>query len=480
MRGRNLFRATRPRWQQAAPIGSDTGTNRGHTPEGQAMSQRREKHLGVPTDNGGRYAEQEHDTDELTLTAATPADDHDELDDEPYTPVHVLSPHHVPLALAAIDKANKRLARYGIDGRFEATLEDGTERRNEQDIPVTYLTLSRPSLSLGGWTFSGTHDVTDDGQMLHYRATTTVPMPEVTDTTCQFCGKSRRRERVYTLHHDTEGSKQVGKSCLEAFLGVKPKGLWALDWTLDDQELDDAETIGRWSAVGSDVFDAEALLAAAASTTRNGELFVPKSRASTEHPATADALIGQWEAAHAAITDDGRQFARDALAWLRSTDDDGDYIGNLKASLIPKDGTQKWVSQKHVGIAASAISAYRRHLDREAELAAKEKTRQEYQPGYVAPIGEKIAGVGATVVRVNYSTSYIGYGREAPKTILSMITDDGHQVTWFASGTKEFPIGQKVTVAGTVKNHDEYQGIDQTVITRAKITDPDTGDKLGG
>jgi hypothetical protein len=451
------------------------------------MSQRREKHLGVPTDNGGRYAEQEHDTDDLTLTAAASApdatDDHDEFDgfdDEPYNPVHVISPHHVPIALAAIDKANKRLARYGIDGRFEATLEDGTERRNEQDAPVTYLTLSRPSLSLGGWTFSGTHDVTDDGQMLHYRATATVPMPEVTDTTCQFCGKSRRRERVYTLHHDTEGSKQVGKSCLEAFLGVKPKGLWALDWTLDEQEFEDADDAGRWSAAGSDVFDSEDLLAAAASTTRNGELFVPKSRASFEHPATADALIDQWDAAHEAITDDGRQFARDALEWLRATPDDGDYIGNLKASLIPKDGTQKWVSRKHVGIAASAVSAYRRHLDREAERAVKEKARQEYQPGFVAPIGEKIAPAPATIVGVFYpEPRNLGYGRVAYSTVVKMIDAGGHQVTWFASGTKTFDVGSKVNYAGTVKDHGEFQGVDQTIITRAKITDPDTGDKLG-
>lgn len=445
------------------------------------MSQRREKHLGIPTDNGGRYAEQEHDTDELTLTAVP--DNHgdfgSDFDNEPYVPVHTLSPHNVPLALAAIDKANKRLARYGIDGRFEATLEDGTERRNEADIPVTYLTLSRPHVALSGWTFTGTHDVTDDGQMLHYAATCDLPVPEVTDTRCQFCGKSRRRERVYTLHHDTDGNKQVGKSCLEAFLGVKPKGLWALDWTLDEKEFEDTDDARGWSSAGSDVFDSEDLLAAAASTTRNGELFVPKSRASFEHPATADALIDHWDAAHDAISDEGRQFARDTLTWLRTNDEAGDYIGNLKASLIPLNGDQKWVARKHVGIAASAISAYRRHLDREAEQAAKEKARQQYQPGYVAPVGEKIAGVGATVVRVSYSTTDIGYGREAPKTILSMITDDGHQVTWFASGTKTFTAGQKVTVAGTVKNHDEYQGIDQTIITRAKITDPDTGDKLG-
>ncbi|WIB65308.1 hypothetical protein [Curtobacterium sp. MCBD17_040] len=443
-------------------------------------AQLREKHTGVPTDNGGRYAGHERAADDITLTAAPEAESDPTWDTEPYVPVHTLSPHLVPLALAAIDKANKRLARYGIDGRFEGTLEDGTEHLDDRTIPVTYLTLSRPHLELSGWTFTGTHDVTDDGQMLHYPATTDLPVPEVTDTTCEFCGKSRRRERVYTLHHSTDGSKQVGKSCLEAFLGVKPKGLWALEWTLDEKDLDDADDAVRWSSAGSDVFDAEELLAAAASTTGNGESFVAKSRASMEHPATSDALIMQWDAAHDAITDDGRQFARDTLTWLRTTDEIGDYIGNLKASLIPKDGTQKWVARKHVGIAVSAISAYRRHLDREAEMAAKEKARQEYQPGFVAPVGEKIAPAPATIVGVFHpEPRSLGYGRMAYTTIVKMIDASGHQVTWFASGTKMFEVGSKVNYAGTVKDHSEYQGVDQTIITRAKITDPDTGDKLG-
>lgn len=447
----------------------------------------REKHKGVPTDNGGRYAEHDHDDDIISLIPSTHVDDDDHIDGvrdyDTYVQQHTLDPRLVPLAQKAIDDANKRLARYGIEGRFEGTFTDGvihytSEGGIHEERPVTYLELNRPRLSFDGWSFTGVHDVTDGGQMIHFK-TSNQPVPDVTDTTCDFCGKSRRRERVYTLHSDTEGDKQVGKSCLEAFIGVKPKGLWALEWNLDPEELEDDADGFYKTRKGIDVFNNKELLAAAAAVSHNGAEFTPKSRASMEHPATAEIVQHQWEQVIGTVTDDNRAYADEVLAWLRDQDDDGDYLSNLKASLLPTNGDQKWVKAKHLGIAASAVSAYRRAQEREVEQEAREAARIKYAPGFVAPEGAKVADVDATVIKTVPLEGSDPFGRPVPRTLVSLVTSDGHQVTWFASGSKEFELGKKVKVAGTVKEHSTYRDTDQTVLTRAKITDPETGAKLG-
>jgi len=449
----------------------------------------REKDKGVPTDNGGRFAAHSRTAADITLTPQFTADEeteieaeHDQWARETQKPTYTLDPHHVRFAQKAVDDANKRLARYGIDERFEATYTDGVVRDTGPggipiEKPVVYMQLDRPRVSFEGWSFTGVHDVTSDGQMIHFTSSD-LPVPDVTDTTCDFCGKSRRRERVFTLHSDTDGDKQVGKSCLEAFIGVKPKGLWALEWTLDPDELMDEADRFYQTRKNVDVFERKEMLAVAAAMTNNGETFVPKSRASMQDPATADLLISKWdEVAHLA-TDEHRAFADEVLTWLEEQPAGNDYLDNVKASLLTKDET-KWVAKRHVGIAASVLSAYRRDKDRAAEQAAKEKARVEYTPGFLAEEKTKIADISATITRISHTSSTVAYGIEAPKTIVSMISADGHQVTWFASGSKNFTVGQEVKIAGTVKNHDTYQGNDQTVITRAKLTHPDTGEKLG-
>ncbi|EHI43407.1 hypothetical protein OPAG_06685 [Rhodococcus opacus PD630] len=52
---------------------------------------------------------------------------------------------------------------------------------------------------------------------------------------CDYCGKFRRRAKLYVLRHtDTGEIAQVGASCITLFLGVKVAGLWTLEYDLDE------------------------------------------------------------------------------------------------------------------------------------------------------------------------------------------------------------------------------------------------------
>lgn len=443
--------------------------------------QLREKDTSVHSDNGGRWVGRSRTEADVGLGANVHAEA--EAEDE-YTPVHVIPETLLTSALLRIEKANRRLERAGIEERFTYDTEASTyQTKDGREIATVKLTLSRPRIGFNGWVFTGAHDFTDDGATISYRRE---PGPDVNDAHCDFCGKTRHRSRVYTVHSETEGDKQIGQSCLKLFFGIKPEGLWSLDVDLqlegDDYDADDLDRY--FGSRGEEVYPAEEMLAVASAVSAQGTEFVPKSRESKDNPSTAWKVTSGYTAALSAVTDDDRQLATDTLEWLRSTDDNSDYGRNLKAALLPTGDEPKAVRSRHVGIAASAISAYLRAKSYAEEKRVREelakKQRAEFQPGFVAPVGERFKQKKATVLRTKVIEvdGYSFHSDRDYKTIVTMITEDGHQTTWFASGAKSFAAGQTVVMDATVKNHEQYDGADQTVVTRATLRDPETGEKL--
>ena len=53
-------------------------------------------------------------------------------------------------------------------------------------------------------------------------------------------------------------------------------------------------------------------------------------------------------------------------------------------------------------------------------------------------------------------------------TLLSFEDETGNEFTWFTGGAKGFVVGDAVTVKATVKRHDVYRGVKQTVLNRVQ------------
>ena len=139
-----------------------------------------------------------------------------------------------------------------------------------------------------------------------------------------------------------------------------------------------------------------------------------------------------------------------AIAWL--TDDSmevsSDYIQSVQA--IAKRG---WVANKHMGFACSIIQAYRR------EMARLAKVNTDSQ--HIGTIGERDTFT-LKVNRLIFSEGFYGL------TIIHLMEDkDGNVFKWFSSGP-ELDEGEFLTVKATVKDHSEYQGTKETVLTRVK------------
>lgn len=113
-------------------------------------------------------------------------------------------------------------------------------------------------------------------------------------------------------------------------------------------------------------------------------------------------------------------------------------------------------------------------LVRQEEAAAAEQARRDaLVKGFAGEVGEKLTGLTGTVtVAKSFEVrSYSGYGTDV-KMFVVVTLDNGQVVKTSGTGRSLYALnrGDTVTVGGTVKSHDEYEGQDQTVLTRAKIT----------
>lgn len=305
------------------------------------------------------------------------------------------------------------------------------------------------------------------------------PAWRTTGDRCDHCGvDGRGRNKLVVVTHESGERKIVGTTCLRDFLGhTSPERI--ADWAtlladFDPENYVDDDAYGS-AGGGERRYEPITYLAFVVRSTReNG--WTPRSAVRFGDTATADdaadlfALAAGWfrpgrnEVRPAEPTAAELALATAAHAW-GAEQGGNDYLDNLSA-VCQKTSLRR----KHIGLAASVVSAYERHLGREAERkAAAEATAASV---HVGAVKDRIA-IDGTVTFVRFFEG--DYGTRA----LVKILDHGNVLVWWCSNAANAPeVGEVVTGKATVKAHEDYQGTAQTVITRAKL-DPRTVVGLG-
>ena len=155
---------------------------------------------------------------------------------------------------------------------------------------------------------------------------------------------------------------------------------------------------------------------------------------------------------------------QDFIAWAKAGGRyRGDLIGRILRTGKPqRDGfvhdlarklRQRWT------LSDAQLSAAR-------NMFAKidEREIQDASSVHVGSIKERIEFEGI----VEFETTREGF--YGTTHIIKVRSIDGNVFTWFASGYQSLHRGDRVAVRGTVKKHDEYQGVKQTILSRCKIT----------
>jgi hypothetical protein len=385
--------------------------------------------------------------------------------------------------LHEIARLNKKAARIGVaqivadhlgkvtKTRTEVAKLEGEEEVRTFPVDVEHYRLTLPEVNCQ-WEAIVKITPTDEGAFAE-------PMPAGTQAdadrgrsldpqNCDHCHTRRDRNISYVVRHKTDRRVlQLGRNCFEDYVGKDT--LRALEFqsvVLINLGGDDE---GFWGGGGwrgpvstvalrDCVAYAEAMFREQgwtyAQRDEQGNVIGPEStnrysgrrvRQSVEQQCPEDAKImdrvtePDWAAADAAI---------ERMAETEVTDEFGTTLKNL--------AEYKWVPVKKASLAAY-LGQFLRQIDRKAQEAALNGKRV-----YVGTVGQRAVFGPLTCVRCHSYETQFGWQN------INVFEDADHNLLVWKTGSYSANVGDVVTLKGTVKEHNDYRGTKQTILSRCK------------
>ena len=266
---------------------------------------------------------------------------------------------------------------------------------------------------------------------------------------CDHCQTNRFRSVTFFCRNSEGNMRQVGRTCLKDYTGIDPKVavLWA-----EVQDIIDSNAVRdcspeEWEERGiTPVYDVVSVLAHAWDSIQRYGYRKSSELESTKSLVTS-ALID-----HKATSDEGLRKAEEIKDWLISLDPES--ASDLERNCISL-ALNGYARRHHIGLLAYMPMAYEKYMEREARRMSSVST-------YVGEVGQRLTIVTVSAKLVTSWENYYG------TTYLYRFTDqNGNVYIWRAS--YEMDISDGMTIKGTVKDHNEYDGVKQTVITRCAV-----------
>jgi len=303
--------------------------------------------------------------------------------------------------------------------------------------------------------------------------TRTVPGKELTynptKITCEHCNINRPRKKSYYLQNvDTKEFKEVGSTCLKDFIGHDPKAFMTMAEFNFETILNEANNGSREGYNGYNLEEFLAMTKAiinkygwtsAASITKMQE----NGKDTYGIRPTSDDVANQFHARrnpqyfpnfeYIDATDEDFEFGKKAIEYFKNITEQNDYINNIKK--IFEIG---FVPNRKEGLAASIVGSYYVHLQKQIQ---KENTKPSE---YVGTVGIRNKGMELT-----YTGRY-GYESDFGYINIHLFKDfDGNVYKWNSGNKIDAEFGDTIILDGTIKKHEEYKNIKQTILTRCTI-----------
>lgn len=362
----------------------------------------------------------------------------------------------------------------------EAQARFNVEKKSPQVFSLrrfVTLTVTGTLPRVNGWAMAATIQHSEGGNLLMTVPgfDTLLPMKYRTATTaCEHCGHDRQRKDTYVLQHEDGTWKQVGRNCLADFIRSTNAGAWAeaaemlagLDGEMAEYEDDGGEGGGR----GTIYFTAESLLSQVANVVRNDGWCSRTEAKNSMMPKTAtvdfalclfdpkflDRLTEKQRDTYA-VSEEDKAKAIKAIDWAQSLPSEvsNDYLWNIRVVSHREN-----ITHREAGLAGSIIAAYLRHLEQEV--------KRQYER--LATLNEYIGEVGKRDILTLTCTAERGLESAYGSLTLYKFRDaDGRTAAWFASNQADLEIGSMYRLKASVKKHEMYQGMRQTLLTRATV-----------
>lgn len=393
-----------------------------------------------------------------------------------------------------IDRLEKKIAtirnkcsKNQIDLRYEITGEkfETYEVDDGHKVTVKYIIVEvEGKMEHNGWKFAATLAHHDAGNVIRtFNSDLIIPDKYKTcGPTCEHCNKIRSRKDTYLIYNEElKEFKQVGKTCLTEFtngLDAEDTAYFASIFTSleDAHKLSgssyktylDVKEVLRYSFecvkhFGYEKSSYEEWEERPKHTTRQRVLDYMHILNNNTSSYTANEISELKDEIDAVKFDPNSSYAiksaNDAIKWISSIEPDNNYMNNLKIIC-----SEPYSEMRDIGILVSLPSAYNRFLENKKYEEKKKAERiAEASSEFQGEVGDKLtinckSFKCVTTIDSIYGTSW-----------LYKWTDEGNNVyEWFASRPVNDEDSIK-SISGTVKKHEEYRGVKQTIMTRCKV-----------
>jgi len=277
---------------------------------------------------------------------------------------------------------------------------------------------------------------------------------------CEHCGANHGLKKTIIVR-GANGDKQVGRTCLKDYCGIDPQAVGIFN-ELNAILVGEEKFYDYDVRTSSKALDVVKVLGMAIDIIK-GHGYTR----SNETGSNKDRLIGMI-GANADVTEESLSEAKqmaEVIASMTSEEAVEAKFGTVYG--LVKNGYCKMC---HLGFIAYAPLAYKNMLERKAKKA--EQVETETQSKHIGKVGER------TYIEVAKCEHITEWATDYGMTHLYKITDDaGNILIWYASklfghwvendGCERYEIYDDVNrIKCTIKEHTEYKGVKQTVITR--------------
>lgn len=390
-------------------------------------------------------------------------------------------------AVSKIEAANRRLEKAGIEDRFTYEVTERFAKKTDKD-PETGDTfeyaemyydvqLNAPKLSYDGYEFQAVLNREGEGFITRSSPDTELNGYRPEAMVCDHCGHNRHRAKTYLVKGPDGEMKQIGSTCVESYLGVKPEGLWALEF----DNLDDMQKPQNGARSAPMMFEVDDTLAMSLAASEGGMVYgnsysqIPTSRQVSDIRMGGKGVDRAWRAQ---MQQDAQEYkASGAVAELKKKvnemDGDSDYAQNLKAAI-----SGEYVSPRSHNILVSAVSMLGR--EERAKRYAQEKAdrdaaKPKFTKGHYGQPEDKLKNVEFELVGVKAFNTYDFNGYEVTKYTTTMKDSEGRQLTYFASEDitdLRDDKGMVTFTSGRVKEHGSFNDTDQTTLSHMRAKKP--------
>lgn len=388
---------------------------------------------------------------------------------------------HLLIASSDLPEVNKLLGRLQAKAKAEGVPMTWTASKpypyylSEQDIiEVVDLRLSRSIICAPGWTVLAHIQAEPGGNVVTNLSGGRTPSEwHKLDCHCDHCGTNRRRKVIYLVKkYQNREIRQVGKTCLKEYTGIDPYfAVKFADILAYADKLENPGMSWETSAPYVRLYNVRKIMALAVDAV--GQYgYTPTSQPGS----TSDRVKNTISRRDEEISPKNREEADRIIEWIKSSDFSGnDFMQNAKILV-----ESEYIKYKDVGRICYLPVSYKKWMERqEQERQKREKLEKDKKAGttsqFLGKVKERLTLVVKSVEKV--TSCYNEWGMS---TLYRMIDNNSNILTTWTSGD---PFGcweednngsldhltYPLAIKGTVKEHKEYKGENQTVLTRVKM-----------